>query len=120
MTPQFRHRRRAEEFAALVDAPVRVASAGDQGRLLAVVAELREQGGLAVGATPRPAFSTALRARLLAEASETSRVPQAPLTVPDRPRTVRQRRLVAAATATIVLGGTAGMASAAQGALPGE
>jgi len=123
MTPQFRHRRRAEEFAALVDAPVGVASAGDQGRLLAVVAELREQGGLAVGATPKPAFSTDLRARLLAEASETSetsRVPQALLPVPDRPRTVRQRRLVAAATATIVLGGTAGMASAAQGALPGE
>ncbi len=42
------------------------------------------------------------------------------LALPVRARGTRERRLVAAASAVVLIGGTAGMAAAAQDALPGE
>ncbi|MDX6299148.1 MAG: hypothetical protein QOF53_362 [Nocardioidaceae bacterium] len=124
MSPVFRSRRRAEEFAALVErsaapgTPVEVGVGMEQARLLELVAGLRARSE--AEPTPRPAFTAGLRDRLMAEAATgLVRHETAPL-VPDHPRSGRERRLVAAATVSIVLGGTAGMASAAEGALPGQ
>jgi hypothetical protein len=126
-----RSRQRAEEFAALVDdtgAPVRPvsnesaasASARELDRLVGVVAVMRREASADEAARPQPAFAADLRERLMAEAVEVLTPQQAALVLPPRTRGKRERRLVAAATAAVLLGGTAGIASAAQGALPGE
>jgi Domain of unknown function (DUF5667) len=124
MSPVFRPRRRAEEFAALVErsaapgTPVEVGAGMEQARLLELVAGLRARSE--AGPTPRPAFTAGLRDRLMAEAVTGLPGQETAPLVPDHPRSGRERRLVAAATVSIVLGGTAGMASAAEGALPGQ
>jgi hypothetical protein len=46
--------------------------------------------------------------------------PDSVLVLPTRARGRRERRLVAAASAVVLLGGSAGMAAASQGALPGD
>jgi hypothetical protein len=117
MTALFRARRRAEEFASAVDGR----SAGvpaDLRELVSVATALREQDHYEP-VLPRAEFAADLRSRLMAEA-EHSLVPGAPLVLPTRQRGPRERRLVAAASALVILGGSAGMAVAAQGALPGE
>ena len=121
-------RRRAEEFADAVD-PARGgtggrSSAAAAGPLLEMVEALRS---VPEASAPRPEFTVELRQRLLAEAA-TVLVAAAPVrvvepggavTVPHR-HTRRPGRVVAAASAFVVVGGTAGMATAAQSALPGE
>ena len=123
MTTLFRSRQRAEEFAARVDGatPVRPLLPDEESRQLVQVAQLlREQGAADPGATPRPAFATELRERLMAEAAVVLTPQTTRLTLPVRTRGKRERRLVAVASAAVLLGGTASMAAAAQSALPGE
>ena len=123
MTTLFRSRQRAEEFAARVDGatPVRPLLPDEESRQLVQVAHLlREQGAADPGATPRPAFATELRERLMAEAAVVLTPQTTRLTLPVRTRGKRERRLVAVASAAVLLGGTASMAAAAQSALPGE
>ena len=115
MTPLLSVRRRAEEFAAAVDGHVEADSAR-LGELTAVVAMLRAQPE----ATPGAAFTADLRGRLTAEAVTVLRPQPATLVLPSRARGSRERRLVAAVSTVVLLGGTAGMAAAAQNALPGE
>jgi len=116
MTALFSARRRADEFAAAVDGSRAVPE--ELRPLVSVATALREQEQVEA-ATPRPEFAAELRVRLMAEA-ERSLAPDAPLVLPQRQRGPRERRLVAAASVAVLLGGSAGMAAAAQGALPGE
>jgi len=108
--------KRAEEFAAAVDGRT------TQDDLRAELTELVDVVG-ALRATaapaPRPDFVASLREQLLAEAS-TALTRDASLTLPPRTKGSRERRLAVAATAFVLVGGTAGMAAAAQNALPGE
>ena len=117
MTPVFAARRRAEEFAALVEDPSAVA-AGDAryDALLGVVTAMRETTAPAA----RPEFVADLRARLMAEA-ETALVPvdTSRLTLPAR-RPARERRIAAAVGGLALVGATTSMAVAAQSALPGD
>src|ERR1700753_1405264 len=129
MTTLLRSRQRAEEFSALVDGkvpPLREVKAGhDQhdmeiDRMLGIVSVMRREAAEDVRATPREAFVLDLRERLMAEAEVVLSPQKTALTLPTRTRGKRERRLVAVATAAVVLGGTAGMAAAAQNSLPGE
>lgn len=124
-----RSHRRAEDFAALVDGtptprPGMSAGAGrdDQvlGPLLGTVQVLRRRAALDAAMTPRDVFVTELRERLMAEAVVVLTPQKVALALPVRTRSKRERRLVAAASAAVLLGGTAGMATAAQHSLPGE
>ncbi|GAA2148772.1 DUF5667 domain-containing protein [Nocardioides koreensis] len=117
MTPVFAARRRAEEFAALVEAPS--TSATDDARysqLLELVGAMRA----APAPEARPEFVADLRARLMAEA-ETALVPEdtSRLTLPAR-RPARERRIAAAVGGFALVGATTSMAMAAQSALPGD
>lgn len=114
MTALFRERRRAEELAAALDGRTRTVS-DELVPLVAVATALREE----LPATPRPEFSAELRALLLAEAERTLS-PGAPLTLPVRTHSPRERRIAVAASVAVLLGGSAGVAAAAQNALPGE
>ena len=123
-------RRRAEEFADAVDSVLAQDGTGGRGptpeaaSLLDVVVALRS---VPAPSAPRPEFTADLRERLLVEAASVL-APTQPVRVaasaeavrvPVR-RTRRPGRLVAAASAFVVVGGTAGVATAAQRALPGE
>jgi hypothetical protein len=124
MTAVFATRRRAEEFATLVESR----SAGDPGDpryddLLQLVGTLRQTSA----ASPRPEFVTDLRTRLMA-AADTALVPAAAapapseterLTLPAR-RPARERRLAAAVGGLALVGATTSMAVASQDALPGD
>jgi Domain of unknown function (DUF5667) len=126
MTSFLSARKRAEEFADAVDvvlgstvsdAVARPPSAVES--LLDVVVALR--------ATPvpaaRPDFAATLRERLLAEAATALAPGPAPVPAPTRlpaRRSRSQGRVVVAATALVAVGGTAGVATAAQQALPGD
>jgi hypothetical protein len=118
MTSLFTARRRAEEFAAAVDGDPRSAGAHrpEVAELVGVVTALRSHQD----AAPRPEFVGDLRARLMTEAETVLSADNASLRLPVRAPGTRERRLVAAASAVVLLGGTAGMAAAAQNALPGE
>ncbi len=118
MTSLFTARRRAEEFAAAVDGGARSAGAhrAEVAELVGVVTALRSHQD----AAPRPEFVGDLRTRLMTEAETVLSADNASLRLPVRPPGNRERRLVAAASAVVLLGGTAGMAAAAQNALPGE
>jgi hypothetical protein len=117
MTSLFQTRRRAEEFAAAVDGPAtRPAGSEETTRLLELVGTLRSQAS----AEPRAEFAGDLRTRLMAEAETALRPESANLLLPVRERGRRERRLVAAASAFVLVGGTATMAAAAQSSLPGE
>ena len=122
MTTLFRSRQRADEFAALVDGttPVRRVSTPDTERLVGVAQRLRAEGSADDRSLPRDDFAADLRERLMAEAATVLTPQNAALALPPRTRGKRERRLVAAATAAVLLGGTAGMATAAQSALPGD
>lgn len=114
MTSLFSARKRADEFEAFVEGTGSAGAAAE--RLGAVVTILREQPPV----LPRPEFSAQLRARLMAEAQTLLTPENAGLRLPVRARGPRERRLVAAASAVVLIGGTAGMAAAAQDALPGD
>lgn len=118
MTALFNARQRVEEFAAAVDAPHRQVSEELQ-PLVEVVGSLRSHADADLAALPRADFAAELRARLMSEAAEVL-TPGSPLVLPARPRGRRERHLVAAASAVVLLGGSAGMAAAAQDALPGD
>jgi hypothetical protein len=124
MTPVFAARRRAEEFASLVEA----SSTGDSGDtryddLLRVVGTLRDVAPV----TPRPEFVADLRERLLT-AADTALAPSGTTTVPTETerltlpprRPTRERRLAAVVGGLALVGATTSMAVAAQDALPGE
>ena len=122
MTPLFRSRQRAEDFAALVDgaSPLVEATSPATGRLVGVAQLLRDHGAADERAVPRDAFAADLRERLMAEAATVLTPQNAGLALPVRARGKRERRLVAVASAAVLIGGTAGMATAAQDSLPGE
>lgn len=115
-------RRRAEDFAARVDAwsadprAPREATEDSDAALFALVGALRSTEAPA----PRPEFVGDLRERLMTEAAEVLSPSAAHLTLPPRTRGARERRFVAAASVAVLLGGSASMAAAAQNALPGE
>lgn len=116
-------RRRADEFAAALDAPAARPTKPELVELVDVVDALRTHAADAEATlTPRPEFTAQLRERLLAEAAESwvYDPTAARLELPTRAGSRRERRLVVAATALVMAGGTAGMAAAAQQALPGE
>jgi hypothetical protein len=118
MTSLMGAKKRAEEFAAVVD------GGADAARLHP---ELRELVGVVNGLraerraepAPHPAFTASLRERLMAEAA-TSLTADNILTLPPRRKGSRERRLALVASSLVLVGGTAGMAAAAQSALPGE
>jgi hypothetical protein len=122
MTTLFRSSRRAEEFALRVDGASNVRAADDAAteRLVGLTQLLRVRGAADAAATPRTEFALDLRERLMTEAATVLTPRSAGLALPVRPRGKRERRLVAVASAVVLLGGTAGMATASQSALPGE
>jgi hypothetical protein len=124
MTPVFAARRRAEEFASLVEAPsTRGSGDARYDDLLRVVGTLRDADPV----TARPEFVADLRERLLTAAdtvlvpSGTTKVPTETdrLTLPPR-RSARERRIAAVVGGLALVGATTSMAVAAQDALPGE
>ena len=126
MPTLFRSSRRAEEFdrrvqERAVGTPTkRVVDDAATERLVGLAQLLRERGAADAAAVPRDAFAADLRERLMAEAATALTPGAAGLALPARTRGKRERRLVAIASAAVLLGGTAGMATAAQNALPGE
>ena len=118
----FAARRRAEEFASLVEAPSNRGS-GDAryDDLLRVVGTLQDADPV----TARPEFVADLRERLLT-AADTVLVPSGTTKVPtetDRltlPPRRRERRIAAVVGGLALVGATTSMAVAAQDALPGE
>ncbi len=116
MTSLFSVRKRAEEFAAVVDGSADPGTHPDLAELAGVVTALREHDQ----PVPRAEFAADLRERLMAEAAEVLTPSNAGLVLPARTRGRRERRLAAAAAALVFVGGTAGMAAAAQHALPGD
>jgi len=111
-------RRRAEELAAALDGGL---PAGTP-----VSAEVRTLVGVATAlgsvepVQPRTEHTADLRARLMEQAQTLLGPEVQKLRVPPRPKGARERRLVAAATAVLLIGGTASVATAAQTALPGQ
>jgi hypothetical protein len=117
MTSVFQTRRRAEEFAAALDgAGPRRAGSEEITDLLQVVDTLRSQPQVA----PRASFTGELRSRLMTEAEATLRPETANLLLPVGRPGRRERRLAAAASALVLVGGTATMAAASQSSLPGD
>ena len=114
MTSLLSARKRAEEFEALLNGQ----KSGNAGlaELAAVVTALREHAP----AAPRPDFAVSLREQLMVEAATVLTAEAKSLALPVRRQGTRERRLVAAATAVVFVGGTAGMAAASQNALPGD
>jgi len=117
MTSLFSARRRAEEFATVVDAGSadKAVPDADIAEFMGIVAALRMHE-----ATPRPEFTGDLRNRLMSEAQVALTPQNAMLELPVLRRGLRERRLVAAACAVVLVGGTTTMAAAAQSSLPGE
>ncbi len=115
MTSVIPARRRAEEFAALVD------SGGDatgtrHDNLVELVTALRGTPLVA----PRPEFAAELRAALMAEAESALASVDTRLSLPAHPRSRRDRRFAIAAGTIALLGAGSSMAVAAQHALPGD
>jgi hypothetical protein len=108
-------RRRAERFASAVDAHTPATDVpSDLRALVEVVGAMRELDA----PRPRPEFAAQLREQLMVEAQ--TQLAPSPLSLPPRRRGARERRLTAAAAVFTLVGGAAGMAAAAQNALPGE
>lgn len=124
MTTVFGSTRRAEQLAVLLDDRSGRLSAvhdAELERLVGVVAAMRQAGAADESAVPSPTFAATLRERLMAQAPDVLPTQPAVPAPPPRARGRLRRRLVASATVGVVLvGGTAGMAAAAQQALPGE
>jgi hypothetical protein len=117
MTPLISARRAAEDFARVVDGSDQDAAAR-YADLTATVDLLRRQDVPAA----RPEFVADLRTRLMA-AADTLLVPaerESATVVPLRRPGRHQRRLGVAAAALVIVGGSAGVAAAAESALPGD
>ena len=124
MTPVFAARRRAEEFAALVDAPS--AGGSDDARyddLLRLVGTMRDTTPV----TARPEFVADLRGRLMTAAATALTPAEAAELPPEaqrlrlpRRRSARERRIAAAVGGLALVGATTSIAMAAQNALPGD
>ena len=116
MTPLFPAQRAAEDFETALGGTATQAVADRYSDLLETVEVLRTQPEV----LPRVEFADDLRLRLMA-AAETELV-AAPNVVRLAPRRTSRtrRRLGTAAASLVIVGGTAGMAAAASGALPGE
>ncbi len=118
MTPLSPARRAAEEFASVVDRP-RGDQADRYADLLTCVDVLRDHEV----PVPRADFVADLRMRLM-DAADTLLLPAddrlAPVIPLVAPVNRRQRRLSVAAAAFVVIGGSAGVAAAAESALPGD
>ncbi len=116
-------RRRADELAAALDDPTR-SLRPDIAELVGVADVLRTHAAAEAPALfARPEFTARLREQLLAEAAESWTYDPSAARLELRARTTtprRERRLAVAATALVLAGGSAGMAAAAQQALPGE
>lgn len=108
-------RRRAEEFAALVDGH---SGAGDSrySDLVELVGDLRS----AAPVEARSAYVADLRAALMAAADEALVPVDSRLALPARPTSRRNRRTAVAAGAFALIGATSSVAVAAQNALPGD
>jgi hypothetical protein len=119
MTSLLSAKKRAEEFAALVDGSTPAGPHPELDELLGVVSTLRREAGADAQPLPRPEFTASLRELLMAEAA-TSLAQDNILTLPPRRKGSRERRLALVASSLVLVGGTAGMAAAAQNALPGE
>ena len=109
--------RAAEEFDDVLAGRAATEVAERHASLLRTVETLRSVPAV----TPRPEFSADLRERLMAAAA-TELKPAAPQVrrLHEAPAPRRSRRLGTAAATLVIIGGTAGMAAAASGALPGE
>lgn len=117
MTPVFPAQRAAEEFDQVLSGTASPAATDRYADLLETVTVLRAQPEV----LPRADFVGDLRARLIT-AAETELVPVPSNLHHLQPvRTQRSRRRLGTVAASLVLvGGTAGMAAAASGSLPGE
>ncbi len=117
MTPLFPAQRAAEEFDQVLSGTASPAATDRYADLLETVTVLRAQPEV----LPRADFVGDLRARLMT-AAETELVPAPSNLRHLQPvRTQRSRRRLGTVAASLVLvGGTAGMAAAASGSLPGE
>jgi hypothetical protein len=122
MTPLFPAQRAAEEFERVLSGTADDAVATRYAELLDAVEQLRAIPEV----TPRAEFVGDLRSRLMV-AAETELVGATPRTtlravpaLPEERTKRRHRRLGTIAASLVVVGGTAGMAAAASGALPGE
>jgi len=118
MTSLFTARRRAEDFANAVAGDARGTSThhAEFDELVGVVSALRTHQQ----AVPHAEFAADLRERLMVDAATALTPGNVNLLLPVRTRGARERRLVAVASAAVLIGGTATMAAAAQNALPGE
>lgn len=117
MTPLFPAQRAAEEFDQVLGGTATRAAADRHADLLDTVVMLREQPEV----LPRADFVDDLRARLMTAAeTELVAAPSVvrPLPTTRTPRTSRRFGTVAASL--VIIGGSAGMAAAASGAVPGE
>lgn len=125
MSPVSPARRRAEEFASLLDAGELAPLVGRGGATAAHADALEVVAALRAVVAPEPsaAYVAELRSNLLA-AADTLLAPVAPrLTLAEQVTTApqRHRRKLSVAVGTLaVLAGTTGVAMAAQSALPGE
>ena len=111
--------RRAERFAALVDATSTTGADEPYAPLLEVVGTLRAAAD--EEPAPRADYVADLRSRLMAEA-DTALVPtDARLVLPQRhPTTRKQSRFTAAVAGLVLVGSGAGLAVAAQSSVPGD
>lgn len=107
-------RRRAEEFAALVDG-----RSGDGEARFSDLLELVDALQSVPQPQARPEFVADLRAQLMAAADEALVSVDSRLALPARP-TRRNRRVAVAASAFALVGITSSVAMAAQNALPGD
>ena len=123
MTPLFLARRRAERFDSLVEGGRRDDVDRATSDLLELVGALRA----VPDAEPRPEFVAGLRERLMT-AAETELVPVAKAPARDDvarltltpTRTRRERRIGVALGAAAIIGASASVAVASQGAIPGD
>src|SRR6478735_4989561 len=121
MTPLFPAQRAAEEFERVLSGTADDAVAARYAELRDAVEQLRTLPEV----TPRAEFVGDLRSRLMAAAeTELVAVPKASLravpSLPEERTRRRNRRMGTIAASLVIVGGTAGMAAAASGALPGE
>src|SRR5687768_3905821 len=104
MTSLLSAKKRAEEFAALVDGAAEPSSLRPElAELVGVVATLQRESRAVEPVAPRPEFTASLRERLMAEAA-TSLPQDTILTVPPRRRGTRERRLALAASSLVLVG----------------
>ena len=116
MTPLFPAQRAAEEFEKALGGTATQVVADRYSDLLETVEVLRTQPEV----LPRVEFADELRLQLMAAAeTELVAAPNVVRLAPSRATRTR-RRLGTAAASLVIVGGTAGMAAAASGALPGE